>query len=267
MINCLLLPDFTKTKTVECISSGNKINSHLLYYRYLNGTNNDKRFKILKEKFIPHVDTSMLSCLQKRYEKSLEQIKGRKYTVLYELLKLVDRMVMGMGISSSFENGLLLHWIHGIPYINGEALKGAARSYARERLNEKDANQKEEFRRMFGTFEKGDIDSRNISRGEVMFFDAFPVNRDANNLFDIDVVTCHHNGYYTEDIPREPGDWESPVPVPFLTMRAGIQFKFAVASKDKNLAERAWEYLKNALILRGTGAKKRVGYGHFSPIV
>ena len=102
--------------------------------------------------------------------------------------------------------------------------------------------------------------------GKVVFFDAFPeMNQE---LFDVDIVTCHYGAYYTPetDPPPEPGDWYSPKPIPFLAVRKGVKFRFAVASSEEGLATQAWTWLKNALMRRGMGAKKHIGYGHFIPV-
>ena len=60
-----------------------------------------------------------------------------------------------------------------------------------------------------------------VFMGKVVFFDAFPeMNQE---LFDVDIVTCHYGAYYTPetDPPPEPGDWYSPKPIPFLAVRKG----------------------------------------------
>ncbi|MFH1930160.1 MAG: type III-B CRISPR module RAMP protein Cmr6 [Pseudomonadota bacterium] len=267
-----LLPKFSTT-AIKAYIKNERTNANLLFYRYLQGKlskNADERnttdtiAQTLKDHFIKKASIKMLKAVRDRHEASMQQWETDygKGSVCGKPLELVDRMVVGMGVPSSFENGLLLHWIHGIPYINGEALKGAARSFARE----EDDVSKEEFRNIFGTLKKEEKKPENIFRGKVVFFDAFP--EPVNELFDVDIITSHYGPYYTpvdnsKDPASLPGDWHMPNPVAFLTVKEGLIFRFAVASTDKNLAKRAWEWLEGALIRRGVGAKKHIGYGHF----
>ncbi|WKZ17494.1 MAG: type III-B CRISPR module RAMP protein Cmr6 [Candidatus Jettenia sp. CY-1] len=257
-----LLPKFTKGY-IEAYLKTRKTNPGLLFYRYLTGIETKERIERLHD-FINSADTSILCSLLSRQEKLLQQWRERfgSETVQGETMELVDRMVIGIGHPSSFENSILLHRIHGIPYVNGEAIKGTAKSYAWDMITEK-------FKDIFGSLKKeAEENEDDVCMGKVVFFDAFPeVNQE---LFDIDVVTSHYNKYYThssdtEPLP-EPGDWYSLDPVSFLAIRKGVKFRFAVASLEKDLATQAWKWLKDALIRRGIGAKKHIGYGHFSSV-
>ena len=272
-----LLPKFSKTAIKNYIEE-KKTNANLLFYRYLHGVSTqnadkgDTTAETLKNHFIKKASPSMSKALLVRHEAFLRQWETDygKGSVCEKPLELTGRMVVGMGIPSSFENGLLLHWTHGIPYINGEALKGAARSFAREGLNTNDNFSREEFRNIFGSFnnEKEEEKLEDLLRGKVVFFDAFP--EPVNDFFDVDIITSHYGPYYTpvdntNDPASLPGDWHMPNPVAFLTVKEGLIFRFAVASIDESLAKRAWEWLETALIRRGVGAKKHIGYGHFMP--
>ncbi|RLC26368.1 MAG: type III-B CRISPR module RAMP protein Cmr6 [Deltaproteobacteria bacterium] len=272
-----LLPKFSKT-AIEAYIKDNKTNANLLFYRYLHGVSTknadegDTTYETLKNHFIKKASASMSKALLVRHEAFLRQWEDDygKGSVYEKPLELTGRMVVGMGISSSFENGLLLHWTHGIPYINGEALKGAARSFAKEGHRDDDNFSKEEFKDIFGSFnkEKAEEKPEDILRGKVVFFDAFP--EPVNEFFNVDIITSHYGPYYTpvdnsNDPAYLPGDWHMPNPVAFLTVKEGLIFRFAVASIDESLAKRAWEWLETALIRRGVGAKKHIGYGHFMP--
>ena len=149
-----LLPQFS-SGYIEAYLKTRKANPGALFYRYLSGRETEERRERLYD-FITSADTSMLCSLLSRHEKSLQQWKERfgDGTVQGETMELVDRMVVGMGHSSSFENGMLLHRIHGIPYVNGEALKGAARSYAWDMIKEAGSCQTENFRKIFGSLKK-----------------------------------------------------------------------------------------------------------------
>lgn len=253
-----LVPQFSR-QTIETYSKRSKhINPHLLFYSYLRGESKEKGKPLV---FLSEqADLSPVHPFRKRQSAALSEWKMRygSESFVEMTLALVDRMAVGMGIESDFENGLLLHWIHGFPYINGEAVKGAARAWAQEQ--DKHTEESDIFKRIFGTLEKEERDTEKISRGEIIFFDALPESD--KKLFDIDIVTCHYGEYYAGG-SEQPGDWMQPNPVHFLTISAGIKFLFSIAGHDPELVRTSAQWLKDALIRRGVGAKKRVGYGHF----
>ncbi|MEE4356571.1 MAG: type III-B CRISPR module RAMP protein Cmr6 [Desulfococcaceae bacterium] len=261
------LPGFSENHVKNYLNENRaRANPHLLFYRYLYGGNSEKNKGILSEQFCPKADTAMAKHLRLRQDAALLQWEknfpqGKVCRASFELL---DRMVVGMGISSGFENGLLMDWVHGVPFINGEAVKGAARAFAEEMKDDLDEKTLGDFRKIFGTLRKDKLETSDISAGKVIFFDAYPeADRD---LFDVDIITTHYGPYYTNTTPEAPGDWHSPNPVAFLAIKAGVSFRFSLASESEELAEKAMEWLQAALIRRGMGAKKRVGYGHFVPI-
>ncbi len=195
-------------------------------------------------------------------EKILEYLEGRNTQLKMMLenngmrfeefeLMLYWRMVIGLGASHPQETSMTLHHIYGIPYIPGSAIKGVTRHWVIINYFEGDedkAIQDPNFCEIFGTQE---------NQGKVIFFDAYPVG--TINL-KIDVMTPHYSDYYSGKEP--PADWQSPVPIKFLTVER-TKFKFYLASKDKNLLEKASEWLKEALKEHGIGAKTAIGYGYF----
>ncbi|MCF8090688.1 MAG: type III-B CRISPR module RAMP protein Cmr6 [Desulfotignum sp.] len=259
------LPNFSRDSVDNFLrQKKNRTNPHLLFYRYLNGKQENDN-SILKKEFLPKTDLSMLTALKNRHKAALAQLKDSSgHTVLSASFELVGRLVMGMGISSSFENGLLMDWIHGVPFINGEAVKGAARSFGWEQIkDQEDVSGKNEFSVIFGSLKKQETAGEDLSAGSVIFFNAYPES--STDLFDVDIITSHYGPYYTGNPTEAPGDWHSPNPVRFLTVKEGV-FQFSVASRSQEHAEKAMDWLKTALMARGMGAKKRVGYGHFIPV-
>ncbi|QID32585.1 type III-B CRISPR module RAMP protein Cmr6 [Pampinifervens florentissimum] len=221
-------------------------------------------------------------------------------------LKTAYRLAIGMGYPSLLENGFLFHHTYGIPYIPGETLKGLTRhvlllsiyegikeklASTQEPLNylDKYLSSKEEefsknsltetldrteisiilsdykirkphrvFRRIFGTQEK---------RGEVIFLDAFPKKFNPQDL-ELDIMNPHYAGYYTEKGKNPPGDWESPVPIKFLTLKKGTTFIFCLdyeplGEEEPELLEHAYNLLRVGLENLGVGGKKAKGYGWF----
>lgn len=91
-------------------------------------------------------------------------------------------------------------------------------------------------------------------------------------MFARDVLTAHHQSYYSG---REfPNDWESPVPVPFLSVRSSARFVFALSFVDptltdidgRDLLDDAATLLKAVLQEYGVGGKTAAGYGRFGPL-
>ncbi|WP_167909237.1 type III-B CRISPR module RAMP protein Cmr6 [Thermococcus sp. Bubb.Bath] len=119
---------------------------------------------------------------------------------------------------------------------------------------------------MFGTTEK---------EGSVVFFDALPypepLESSNGEVLEFDIMNPHYGPYYQgEGNANPPGDWYDPVPVPFITVKEGVKFLFAVGRsktcKDQELVNKAEKLLKLALKEHGAGAKTSLGYGKFGEV-
>ncbi len=119
------------------------------------------------------------------------------------------------------------------------------------------------LRRIFGTQKQ---------EGEIIFFDVFPTPEQLSQkpILELDVINPHYQPYYTasekelgEKLEKAPGDWHQPNPIFFLTVPKGIEFQFAVASRDgrRELLDKAKSILISALREFGVGAKTGLGYG------
>jgi len=159
------------------------------------------------------------------------------------------RMVVGLGSGSVLETAMTMHPVYGFPYIPGSSLKGLTRAWAEA---ESGVNKKL-IDDIFGPAE-----SQDASQGKVIFFDAMPKKLPE---LEIDIINPHYKDYYEDKAP--PANWLSPNPVYFLAIAPGAHFHFAVASKQKELADRAIAWLKAGLDKYGIGSKTLVGYGHF----
>jgi CRISPR-associated protein Cmr6 len=135
----------------------------------------------------------------------------------------------------------------------------------------------------------------------LVFLDAYPEIQDNQQIFELDVMTPHYQGYYTKN--QVPGDWENPNPIVFLTVKKGITFCFNVlfdryraeeilrddefpkkakeiikewidnlsklsvgaeeTLRDDEFPKNVKKWLKDALTEFGIGAKTRLGYGIF----
>jgi CRISPR-associated protein Cmr6 len=225
--------------------------------------------------------------------------KVEGYAIEKFRLKTAYRLVIGAGYPSFIENGFMFHHVYGIPYIPGETLKGLARtvfilsvaeaikgetklSKIEEGLSEEAEgisyqipekiniildnytieNPVETFRKIFGSKER---------RGQVIFFDAYPVDFNPSKHFEADIMNSHYGDYYQSG--KAPADWLSPNPIHFLALKEGIDFEFSLGlaplepmedNEEKLLLETARKLLKIGLENFGVGNKKRKGYGWFS---
>jgi CRISPR type III-B/RAMP module RAMP protein Cmr6 len=110
-------------------------------------------------------------------------------------------------------------------------------------------------------------------KGLLIFLDAYPEINENQQIFELDVMTPHYQGYYTKNQP--PGDWENPNPITFLTVKKEINFCFNVLfdrfrakeilndDKFSELSQLVKDWLEKALKEFGVGAKTRLGYGIF----
>ncbi len=174
----------------------------------------------------------------------------------------LGRLVVGLGADSVLENAITLHRTYGVPVIPGSALKGLAAAYAHNRLEDdawhvKTDNQGnivhmgKAYKTLFGD---------TTSAGYVTFFDALyvPGSAAGDKPLALDVVTVHHPDYYQSDSP--PADWDSPNPVPFVSVRDGVKFLVALAGPEE-WVEATFQILGRALEEDGIGAKTNSGYG------
>jgi len=176
--------------------------------------------------------------------------------------------VTGMGLSNPIENGFLWHHTLGVPYLPGSSIKGMIRAWATEWCQEEN-ELTEEIARLFGRDTKDD----GGAAGNIIVFDALPT--EPVSLY-AEVITPHTGDWRITKTPENspPADWVSPVPIPFLAVREGAQFQFAMALRtaptakgksgpDQGDLARAYKYLEEALEWIGAGAKTAVGFGRF----
>ena len=264
------------------------------------GKGKDKRDEDVKK--IEYIDE-----FKKKIRKEpipLPKVEG--YTTEKFRLKTAYRLVIGAGYPSFIENGFMFHHVYGIPYIPGETLKGLARtvfilsvaeaikgkfdlSKIEEGLSEEEEeeiseeakkilhqipekiniildnhtieNPVETFRKIFGSKKR---------RGQVIFFDAYPVDFNPSEHFEADIMNSHYGDYYQSG--KAPADWLSPNPIHFLALKEGIDFEFNLGlaplepmedNEEKLLLETARKLLEVGLKNFGVGNKKRKGYGWF----
>ncbi|GAA6756798.1 type III-B CRISPR module RAMP protein Cmr6 [Thermus thalpophilus] len=191
-----------------------------------------------------------------RYREALKEVGAE-----VRQAKTLGRLVVGLGGEGVLETTLTLHQVYGVPYIPGSALKGLASRYAHLYL------EGEAWRRNLANFARGEAQAGLFGTteegGAVVFFDALPLP--GTWRLHPDILNPHHREYYgTGEEP--PADWDSPVPVPFLSVTGSFLVALApapgVALEDaRPWLEAAWKILGWALTEEGVGAKTASGYG------
>lgn len=172
--------------------------------------------------------------------------------------KTLERFVTGLGREHPVENGFAWHQTLGTPYLPGSSVKGLVRAWADSWLDAED----DDIRRIFGP--PPAVQDADHGVGSVVFLDALPLDR---MLLEPEVMTPHYDPYYQHgDIP---GDWHSPIPIPFLAVARGQWFLFGLLPRQpgseqdcKDCAQVA-VWLDGALGELGAGAKTAVGFGRF----
>ncbi len=210
-----------------------------------------------KEEFFSLIKKTSVHCNKNKIE-----LEGF-VTLIDTIFKTSNRMVCGLGASSVLETSITLHHIWGVPYIPGSSFKGVCREVAFWELvhkkqllhntvdtneNDNDIEKLNEFQKKF--YGQLCIDDPRILayqllfgaqdfKGLFLFLDAYP--DESNNIFELDIMNPHYGSFYSDkECKTPPGDWENPVPVFFLTVKAGVKFRFSVLFDKWR-----WENLKS----------------------
>lgn len=229
-----------------------------------------------------------------RWKRDLERAEATVLT-----LTLDAPLLVGHGNPSPTGVGLTLHQTWGVPTIPGSAIKGlvahyVATVYGPEDLNHdpRDAGHPgrdrlpfqppvrsgrgrppgEVFAALFGAAAVPDRDPSRRYEGRsgcVSFHDALCIP-DAGPFLKRDVLTPHQGPYFGSGGAAWPNEYTDPVPVPFLAVRPGTRFLFAITGPAEWSAL-AGRLLRDALVGTGTaaagswgiGGKTSRGYGRF----
>jgi CRISPR-associated protein Cmr6 len=168
------------------------------------------------------------------------------------------RLVSGVGRNTPYEVGFRFDR-YGFATLPGSSVKGIARAYAWSMGCENTPD----FSEIFG-YAPAAGDRRQAQTGRAIFFDAMPLD---DPELQLDVMTPHYKDYYQSKGEVAPTNWQSPTPIYFLTVKAGVNFGFAVGwrgQEDERLHKLAQDWLTGGLTELGAGAKTNAGYGYFS---
>ena len=171
-------------------------------------------------------------------------------------LALESRLFIGMTGGGALETGCAISHSHGMPYIPGSSVKGVVGHHARDHLKGEDGRTARQ--ELFGA--EASTEHAFGLAGLISFHDAWWVPGSADFPLVQEVVTTHHPDYYGGDGKRPATDFDSPVPNAQVAVQGSFLFVMEGPCAWLGLAE---EILKDALHVRGIGAKTRAGYGFF----
>lgn len=181
-----------------------------------------------------------------------------------EAFRLTSRLAIGTGNAHPLENSLSFDPLYGVPLVSGSAVKGLCRAQA-EALGFTESGLEE----LFGNTGPEGLDA-SLSAGALIFYDALPEQVPA---LELEILNSHHADYYSlggrqEKPPLEPFDYESPIPVYFLSVAAGSVYRFRVGSRqpDRALLQVGIELLRLALDGLGLGSKTGSGAGRWTAV-
>ena len=149
-----------------------------------------------------------------------------------------------------FKTSLTLHHTYGVPYLPGSALKGLAAHYAMKLTGWEKGSKA--YNVVFG-------DPNNA--GYITFFDALPIDYSLHR----DAVTVHHPDYYQSPNIKAPTDWDSPKPIPFISVRGHFLIALGTQKGMEDWLEATQKLLIYALEQEGIGAKTTRGYRRLEP--
>lgn len=191
-----------------------------------------------------------------RRQKVLQAQKAR----LCSLQTLAPLMVEASPILG--HTGLEFHPIYGFPYLPASRLKGLIREYAEKDWlpTQSDTTQAEQtINALLGSAAKAGGDS-----GSVIIHDGWPEQWPSVQT---DLHACHHRPYYQR---REAaGDWQTPDPRYFLSLRSGARFGFALSSRrpgQEDALAQVESWLISALSSYGYGSGRQAGNGIMKPL-
>lgn len=176
--------------------------------------------------------------------------------------ELASSLAIGLGNENPLEVGLTVHHTYGMPIIPGSAIKGLCRRGALA-LKQEEKISEDQIYTLFGsTKENGGRDCA----GYVTFYDAwFEPDSVGRTPFHRDVITVHHQEYYGSKGSSAPTDFDDPTPVPFLVVKKGARFFFAIEAPSEDWGKFTINLLKWSIANLGVGGKTNAGYGYFKP--
>jgi CRISPR-associated protein Cmr6 len=218
------------------------------------------------------VTATSSNALHQMYKASFDRWSGSfepRAPYRSERFRTQARLVIGLGAENVLEAGLRLNHPYGVPIVPGSALKGLASHYCHEiwgALHDAEAPEANLSFRRGGAYHRqlfGETDDG----GTIVFHDSWIVPESLRNSLRLDVITGHHQKWQN-DQNSAPTDFDSPNPIPFLSVVGTFDMRVSWAGPSETPAElaMAWTDLAMRLLTEalkewGIGGKVTSGYG------
>jgi CRISPR type III-B/RAMP module RAMP protein Cmr6 len=184
---------------------------------------------------------------------------------------LQGRLHLALGSPTVFETQVLLHPVHGMPYLPGSTLKGALRAHLARRIAAlpADDSQRKPLIGIVDTLLGESRDSAGTQAGEAVLLDAWWVPDEAGPLVR-EVETPHHLEYQSGQRPGVVASaFDNPVPVAQIAIRGGFLLAVGHHRIGEAWAGQVLAWLLEVLAdpdLGGLGGKAfAAGYGRLKP--
>jgi CRISPR-associated protein Cmr6 len=209
-----------------------------------------------------------------RWQKSLPELTAAND------LQTVGRLIVGLGTENVLETGIRLHHTYGMPILPGSALKGLAAHYCDQvwganepKFKKPTPEQDKAYRRwLSGEGPKPDENYHRLlfgttdDSGCIIFHDGWFIPDSESEPLKLDVMTPHHPRWLDGSVP--PTDFDSPTPVPFLSVagqfHVAVSWRGPAGDKARNWTELALSLVADALHSWGVGGKTTSGYGRLA---
>lgn len=186
-------------------------------------------------------------------------------TAQHSVVEVDGRLHLALGSPTVFETQVLLHPVHGLPYVPGSTLKGAVKAHLKRKLAllPSDDLDRDVLHQTIDTLFGQERDEQDSVAGEAVFLDAWWVPGAEGPLVG-EVETPHHLSYYGGK-SEVASAFDNPNPVPQLAVRG--QFVVAVShlGVGRTWAQQVLDWLIDALsdpMQGGLGGKAfAAGYG------
>lgn len=253
-------------KAIVALSNRRSAGQHpgLLLHRYLakaaagDGGDPAEKRALLLAAICAAQDTDVQQLYQAAYRRWEASLPPQ--TVRMQLVS-AGRLIVGLGSENVLEAGITLHHTYGLPILPGSALKGLAAHYCDQVWGSA-----EEGFRKGGTYHRLLFGTTDES-GCILFHDGWLVPGLGNSPLKLDVMTPHHLHWLDGGVP--PTDFDSPNPVPFLSVSGTFSIAVSWCGPQSDQAQRwtelASQVLSDALQHWGIGGKTSSGYGRLTP--
>lgn len=173
--------------------------------------------------------------------------------------RVEGRLYVGTSRDTPLETGITVHHTYGMPMIPGSSVKGIGRSICRAQNG--CITNEEVIEYLFGN-KWGEKDDASVISGGIVYYDAWWVPD--GKPFVSEIVTVHHQEYYTSMGEKEATDFDSPVPAPQIATCGRYYFVIEGPEAWAGLASRI---IQQALSEKGIGGKRSSGYGYLQALM